>query len=268
MKDKWYGDNRDLVKWGVLLQLAKMCGARRIVQVAYYRPETIEIDGKFYPMPSAVTGHFRKDLTDINRLMIEGVQIEVLDEPTKSFDAYTKIVLDRLEKLSACQEPPCILFLDPDNGLEPEKGTKRLEHVRSGDLKRIWEAIRGNDVLAFYQHKTDIFQHTDDNDWIEPKRKQFADALSLSRRTVKTARGSAANDVVFFYVQKSASERLKEESSGEESGKACPECGRQFNEGRGFGGIDGHWRKEHNSIMSYEEAWPLIKSGRYRRRGA
>ncbi|WP_157844579.1 hypothetical protein [Dehalococcoides mccartyi] len=34
MKDKWYGDKRDLVKWGVLLTLAKMFSARRILQVA------------------------------------------------------------------------------------------------------------------------------------------------------------------------------------------------------------------------------------------
>jgi len=39
VKDKWYGDKRDLVKWGILLTLAKMFSARRILQVAYYRPD-------------------------------------------------------------------------------------------------------------------------------------------------------------------------------------------------------------------------------------
>jgi hypothetical protein len=36
MKDEWYGDKRDLVKWGVLLHLAATFKATRILQVPYY----------------------------------------------------------------------------------------------------------------------------------------------------------------------------------------------------------------------------------------
>jgi hypothetical protein len=42
----------------------------------------------------------------------------------------------------------------------------------------------------------------------------------------------------------------------------CPECGHPF-KGNGFDGIDAHWRAKHNGVMSYEDAWPLIKSGSY-----
>lgn len=45
----------------------------------------------------------------------------------------------------------------------------------------------------------------------------------------------------------------------------CPECRHQFN-GNGFDGIDAHWRANHERIMSYSEAWPLIRSGTYPRR--
>ena len=45
----------------------------------------------------------------------------------------------------------------------------------------------------------------------------------------------------------------------------CPECGYEF-QGTGFGGIDGHWRAKHEKIMPYEEAWRLIKDGKYRKR--
>jgi hypothetical protein len=45
----------------------------------------------------------------------------------------------------------------------------------------------------------------------------------------------------------------------------CPECRHQF-EGSGFDGIDAHWRANHERIMPYSEAWPLIRSGAYRRR--
>jgi hypothetical protein len=42
----------------------------------------------------------------------------------------------------------------------------------------------------------------------------------------------------------------------------CPECGHQF-QGNGWDGIDAHWRAKHETIMPYEQAWPLIKSGTY-----
>lgn len=46
----------------------------------------------------------------------------------------------------------------------------------------------------------------------------------------------------------------------------CPECGHQF-KGKGFDGIDAHWRARHETVMPYREAWPLIKSRNYRPRG-
>jgi hypothetical protein len=50
------------------------------------------------------------------------------------------------------------------------------------------------------------------------------------------------------------------------AGHACPECGHMF-KGKGFDGIDAHWRARHNEIMAYETAWPMIKSGSYTRVG-
>jgi hypothetical protein len=46
--------------------------------------------------------------------------------------------------------------------------------------------------------------------------------------------------------------------------RICPECGHEF-AGNGWDGIDAHWRAHHDAIMSYELAWPLIKSGTYKR---
>ena len=71
MRDLFYGDDRDLVKWGVLLKLAERFGAARILQVAYFRHEgrwaPLEIDGQECPMPGEVIRHFR-DIRDIRRL--------------------------------------------------------------------------------------------------------------------------------------------------------------------------------------------------------
>jgi hypothetical protein len=48
--------------------------------------------------------------------------------------------------------------------------------------------------------------------------------------------------------------------------EVCPECGHEFP--HGWDGIDSHWRSKHNHIMRYEEAWPLLQSGRYKRKKA
>jgi hypothetical protein len=45
----------------------------------------------------------------------------------------------------------------------------------------------------------------------------------------------------------------------------CPECGHQF-KGKGFDGIDAHWRARHEAVMPYRDAWPLVKSGSYPKR--
>ncbi|SDR29014.1 hypothetical protein SAMN05519103_01764 [Rhizobiales bacterium GAS113] len=48
--------------------------------------------------------------------------------------------------------------------------------------------------------------------------------------------------------------------------KVCPECDHVF-QGNGWDGIDAHWKAKHSDVMPYEEAWPLIKSGTYKRTG-
>ena len=44
--------------------------------------------------------------------------------------------------------------------------------------------------------------------------------------------------------------------------KVCPECGHVF-KGNGWDGIDAHWKSKHEAVMTYEEAWPLLKSDTY-----
>jgi predicted DNA-binding protein len=56
--------------------------------------------------------------------------------------------------------------------------------------------------------------------------------------------------------------RLIEE--GDRSQRLCPECGHRF-QGKGFDGIDAHWRSRHEDVMPYEKAWELIRAGKYDR---
>lgn len=50
------------------------------------------------------------------------------------------------------------------------------------------------------------------------------------------------------------------ERGGSNEQKQCPECGRVFR-GKRWEGIDAHWKANHENIMPYASAWPIIKSG-------
>ncbi len=201
MRDKWYGDKRDYVKWSVLLQLASQYGASRVIQVAYYRPETldksIEIDGHKYLMPDAVIRHLSRNVMDIERLIHSGVEIKVFNSPLSDRETYLRKVLVELPALSV--HSPCIIFLDPDTGLEPKKPL--LEHVLESEIAEIWNAMRANDVLVFYQHAT-TRNAKKGRQWVEPKRRQVESALGVGDGAAKTAHGEAATDVAFFLCTK------------------------------------------------------------------
>jgi len=196
MKDIWYSDNRDLVKWGVLLKLAELHGADTILQVAYYRSNTwpkIEIDGVSYSLPGAILEHFRR-VGNAGALR-SNAKILVVDLPWQDRAAYLEHVLRCIRDLP---ERPSIVFLDPDIGLEP-KGGAGLEHVSETELRTIWQALRPGDVLVFYQHRT----NRNSRPWIEPKKAQFERSLGLESGRGKVAHGQAiAHDVVLFFTQK------------------------------------------------------------------
>ena len=49
MQDEWYGDKRDVIKWGTLVHLAHRHAIRAIIQVAFLRlsdKPRLESDGR------------------------------------------------------------------------------------------------------------------------------------------------------------------------------------------------------------------------------
>ena len=195
MKDEWYGDKRDIVKWAVLLHLAKENGAQRIVQIAYYRPSKwaqILIDEKNKVIPNEVLQHFR-NVSNITN-MVSNPNIEIINLLLKSRRSYFPEVLKAVEKY---RDERKIIFLDPDTGLAPTNAT--LKHVLPSELNDIWQKMQGGDLLVLYQHKTTRKR----NHWIEKKRKQFVAAFGIADGAAKIAYGpDIASDVVFFYCQK------------------------------------------------------------------
>lgn len=198
MKDRWYGDDRDLVKWGVLLTLAERYEAGKILQVAYLRPSVygqLDVGGQSCPLPQSVRSHFR-DIRNIRYLRADPpVEIEVVDLPFDDRTAYTEALVQIMTE--PADRRPWVIFLDPDTGLTPRN--PGLEHVLDEELARIWSCMRQGDVLVVYQHQT----NRAGDPWIEHKREQFEDALSLPRGSAHIASGSSiARDVALFYRAK------------------------------------------------------------------
>lgn len=198
MKDLWYGDKRDLVKWGALLILAEQHKAGRILQVAYLRPSTygpLDIDGQSHALPNSVRDHFR-NVANIRGLQADSpVEIEVMDRPFGERSTYTEAVVQTI--VGETEREPWVIFLDPDTGLAPPKPGP--EHVLDEELARIWGAMRAGDVLVVYQHQT----NRSGNPWIEQKRRQLEGVLRLPAGSARIASGIAiARDVVLLYLAK------------------------------------------------------------------
>lgn len=196
MRDEWYGDKRDLVKWGVLLEVAQRYGAKHILQVLYHRPtkwKPLRIDGEKVKLNSAVLQHFR-DPFSVSQIECK-CRIEVLGNQFEDRNEYLKEVLKRIRLRSGL---PRIIFLDPDTGLEP-KGKATLNHVLASELKKIWATLIRGDVLVLYQHQT----NRNGSEWIQPKKRQFEKALGIRRGESKMGNAKGiAKDVVFLFAEK------------------------------------------------------------------
>jgi len=197
MRDIWYGDNRDLVKWAILCHLAEDFNASRILQILFYRSDCYKqviIDGEKRDIPKAVIQHFRN--VQKIRLLESKIPIEVFAKEFK--DGGRQDYLQEVTRwLRNFPKEKLIVFLDPDTGLQPRK--VGLEHVSEEEANKIWDALKPGDVFVFYQHQT----NRSGKDWIGPKGKQLANAMNLGEDKLKLARGpEIARDVIFFYAQK------------------------------------------------------------------
>jgi len=196
MRDVWYGDNRDLIKWGILLRLAEFFKAGRILQYAFYRPSEfgcLIIDGQEHDIPECVITHFR-NLRSI-RSIGSKVRVTVFDPLFQNRPRYLEAAKSLLQTFP---RERCIAFLDPDTGLEPARKPS-LKHVLVSEAGAIWDAMKTGDIFVFYQHQTNRAGRP----WIKAKQTQLAEAIGVSVKSVKVASGpSIAKDIAFFYAEK------------------------------------------------------------------
>ena len=194
MRDRWYGDDRDLVKWGGLLHLARRESVRTILYVAMYRPDVtteplLTARGPV-ALPTEVGRHFR-DIDDVQRLArATGVDIRVHKDQMTDRRAYFAGVATLIQSQAA----PILVFLDPDVGLVSEGPGP--EHVASADVSVVFDAMRQGDLLVCYQYARR------QKDWRGRARRAFANAPGIPAFEVEAIRSDLARHVLLLAVKK------------------------------------------------------------------
>lgn len=201
MRDQWYGDNRDVVKWSTLVHLARQEKIPHILQIAMFRPDDVSPQlGKFRggrivsvkPLPEEVVHHFSRDLglNDIRRLAeATNLCIDVIDMHFTDRTEYFNEVCERIEQYKA----PVVAFLDPDTGLAPKHS--KPKHVTESDVVSVFNALGSGSILVCYQHRWR------GQNWEEISRRRFARWTGVTE--VKVFKSELANDAIFLAAKKS-----------------------------------------------------------------
>ena len=198
MRDRWYGDDRDVVKWSAVVHLARREAIADVLHAALYRPDDewprLATARGPAPLPDEVVSHFR-DLDDLQRLAAAaGLRIAVVKEPfadrAAGRPAYFRRVCERIRAHPA----PVLVLLDPDTGLVPD--APGPQYVASDEVAQVFAALRPGDLLACYQHARP------QKDWRGRARRAFANAPGVPSFEVEALRSDLARDVLVLAVKK------------------------------------------------------------------
>jgi hypothetical protein len=199
MREKWYGDERDLVKWATLLQLARERNIRRVIQVTCLVPDGYK--GTKDPrailaadfgseVADVVWRHFRNldAIADLGREV--GIETVIVagaypSERSGRDDYFRSVTKSWLSS----PHDPTIIFLDPDTGLGSER-----THVSPKQLLTIRAKMKADDALVFYQHEP----RYDPGDWRVDRHRDFAEALKVPVAAVTRRHCDVAKDVMFL----------------------------------------------------------------------
>ena len=196
MRDTWYGDKRDLVKWGTMAHLTEREAIDLIVQVPYLRPgqrPPLHTPNGPADIQPAVWKFFR-NVPAVEALGATlGRRVIVISDEFKprNRDLYRRLVTDRLTSLPQRK----VVLLDPDTGLTPSKAA--AEHVSEADVQAIWSSLRDGDWLVLYQHASRS------KGWREEGRSRYARLCGVGAVEMFTA-PKIASDVTLFAAKKTA----------------------------------------------------------------
>ena len=299
MRDQYAGDISDLLKIALLRHLA---GNDLTLGVHWYYNADEENrvgDGRHLEYRNeekweALDSDLRKSLKTLPERKVTALeQLPVWPQGTVFFIERIPGNVERSNWVSRAKanfEEAKLLFLDPDNGMG-ERPTKK--HATWEELRAISRPDRTlviikfpgrtnhcEQVRAYHARilscpgfsslltlrisvrigqvpRTRWFTIINGSTEIEKRANEYAEKIKAVKGcTVHISTGKECTEAA-------ASLAKPVQTKGANSPKKiCPACDHTFG-GLGWCGIDSHWKNNHLSEMSYEEAWKLIKCGRY-----
>jgi hypothetical protein len=148
------------------------------------------VDDAPVPLPQEVWDHF-STLSNITALAAK-VHIKISVVGCIFEHAIRREYRSEVVKELRATREPLIAFCDPDTGIAA--GRPQGEHATIKDLQDYWDALKGGDILAVYQHA-----HRKGN-WAEAQRELMSQAVGSD---VKTILGpDIARDVALLWCRK------------------------------------------------------------------
>ena len=207
MKNQWFGDDADHLKWTGLIYLTQEHSIDHIVYITMltesYRtvtPLTLLDDNAAadHQIANQVSDFFfeLKRLSRIDDLTSQfGITTEI---PEIEFNHYRRAAyFCEVTALIQHTDSPCVWFFDPDTGIEAP--TRRdPTHIFIEELRAAWNAMTTGDILAYYQHER---RRTDEN-WRTTTRNQFAAAINVPPKEIIMLESPNENDAILLAAVK------------------------------------------------------------------
>jgi hypothetical protein len=208
MRNEWYGDKHDLVKWGTILYLASNPPAG-ILQVAMLRPDakngfSLKEKGpqgnRVHPISERVFEHFRA----IRNIACLRRHIVIYDRPfladdEEGQDGRGRYFMGVRERIKRAGRRRLVVLADPDTGIRPRRLGR--QHIAAEELRQLYLAIKDGDTLVLYQHRRRC------HDWLDVTLREFARSIGVQVNKVRVFQCfKLASNVALFAITKSHSE--------------------------------------------------------------
>lgn len=146
MREIWYGDKPDIVKWAAVKEIADRAGTKKVLQVLFYRPDLLSVESATgnrravakRRIPCQVYRHVGKSLTRAIDLGNDlGLDVALIDDvfDTARRSEYIQAVVGCIMSFRKL-----VVLLDPDTGIEAQRPDRG--HVTRREIGIIWSSMR------------------------------------------------------------------------------------------------------------------------------
>jgi hypothetical protein len=197
---------KDLVKWGTVYSLAEREAKNAPVVVVFapmIRPDYPKYQKRALTngasIPDRVYDHFR-DLGEIEQLKWPtNVSFapfwDKFRGSKKGRQEYFSALGDFIRSVTPEQPHRLILFIDPDNGIEPPGGAQG-KHVARAELAVLGKSLKTGDLLVLYQH-----HRIGDSNWLSDACRAFEKAIGATPGSTTTYQSPALTNAMAVLVQ-------------------------------------------------------------------